>query len=262
MTNIKWLNTRIHFTALQVASLLFAINVSAEDISTLRASAEFCSTIIQIESALSSSIPIAMLPPKAAKRTADYQVGMVAPLFIKARKTAPKDVASAVDTVASSTIQALSTLDFSAAEGIAFAKAKDSISAKMLSDCKIEKMQVTASNYEYIGIPQIIAAGETALTITNKGDEVHEISIARINDDINLSASEILSLPMKESLAAVTLIGYALTPPGGTKTTFLSFDKGRYYAVCFMPRGTMSLQVLGKGTPHVMLGMLKEFSVK
>jgi hypothetical protein len=202
------------------------------------------------------------MPPKSAKLAADYQLSVVEPLFAKARKAAPKEVAGEFDAVATATIQALSTLNFAATQTADFAKADDSVDAQLLAECKFQDLQVTASNYEYLGLSENLARGATALTLTNKGDEVHEISIARINDDVNLSAKEILSLPMKESLAAITLMSYAQVPPGGSETTFLNLASGRYYAVCFTPRGTMAQHAPGSGTPHLMLGMLKEFSIQ
>jgi hypothetical protein len=253
--------------ALALASLpilmtsMSAVGV-AHDAASSDKAYDFCGTVVKIQSTLSSSIPLEAMPPKSAQQAAGYQLSVVEPLFAAARQAAPKDVSAAFDQVATATIQALTTLDFAATQTADFAKADDAVDAKLLADCKFQNMQVTASNYEYTGLTEVLAPGATALTLTNKGDEVHEISIARINDGVNLSAKEILSLPMKESLAAITLMSYAQVPPGGSETTFLNLASGRYYAVCFTPRGTMAQHAPGKGTPHLMLGMLKEFSIQ
>jgi hypothetical protein len=42
----------------------------------------------------------------------------------------------------------------------------------------------------------------------------------------------------------------------------VTLPPGRYVAICGIPRGTTSLQKLGKGPPHFRLGMQQEISVR
>ena len=261
MIATTWLRMAVFIAA---PSFLSAPNLWAEQANnnlSTPATAEFCSTITQIESVLSSSIPLVVLPPEVARQVANFQRETVEPLFAKAKQIAPRDITDAVNTYAKAKIAMLSTLNFSVTQTAAFAMADDAIDNKMLADCGFETMPVTAVNYEYLGITETRPKGATALTLTNESDEVHEISIARINDDVNLSAKEILSLPEAESLASIKLVGYAEVPPGGSETTFINFDNGRYYAVCFTPEGSMSLHAFGDGAPHLFHGMIKEFTV-
>ena len=260
MIATKWLRPIEFIVTLPI--LLASGSVCAENEHLpLPASAEFCSTMVQIESVLSSSIPLVVLPPEVAQQVASQQLSALQPLFSKARKTAPKDIAVAVDTFAAAKIQTLASLDFTATQTAEFATADNAIDSKMLSDCGFEEMSVTAVNYEYLGIPEATPSGETVLTLINESDEVHEISIARINDDVKLSPREILSLPEEESLASITLVGYAEVAPGDVESTFMNLDDGRYYAVCFTPTGSMGLHSFGDGPPHLSHGMLKEFAV-
>ena len=225
------------------------------------ANERFCSVMVQIESVLSSSIPLVVLPEEMAQKVANYQLGKLKPLFSEARQIAPIGIATAVDRFTTALTQKLSKLDFSVTQTSEFATADNVIDTKVLADCGFDEMEVIAVNYEYLGIPELKSAGKTALILKNESDEVHEISVARINDDVDLSPKEILSLPEEESLASIELIAYAEVLPGGTETTFMELDDGRYYAVCFTPRGTMSLQSFGDGAPHLFHGMLKEFTV-
>jgi len=226
------------------------------------ASAEFCSAFVQIESALSSSVPLVFLPPDVAKDVARHQLSVIEPLFATAKGLAPEHIRDDVALYADATITSLKTLDYSATQTAEYAAADDAIDTRLLSDCGMQSMPVTASNYEYTNIQDVMQTGETALSLTNVADQVHEITIARINDDVDMSAREILMLGEEDALAAVKLFAYTATQPGTTETTFVNLVPGRYYVVCFTATGTTSFHAQGKGPPHFLHGMLKEFVVK
>jgi hypothetical protein len=253
--------THIPFRATALSLLVLPALLLAPAHATT-ASAELCSALVQIEATLSSSIPLNVLPPEVATEVAGYQRSIVEPLFASAQKTAPAAIADALATYASATIQSLTTLDFTATRTLEFAAADDVIDAKLLADCGFEPMPVTATSYEYLNIKDIMPVGETALTLNNVADQVHEISIARINDDVNMTAREVLMLGQEDALAAITLVAYAAVEPGGSETTFLNLTPGRYYAVCFTPTGSKSFSEPGDGPPHFLHGMLKEFLVQ
>lgn len=253
--------TQFRATAFSLLALLVAPGHATAATDTT-ASAEFCSALVQIESTLSSSIPLIFLPPEVATEVAGYQRSIVEPLFASAQATAPAGIADALAVYASATIQSLTTLDFAATQTMDFAAADDAIDAKLLADCGFEAMPVTATNYEYLNIKDTMPVGETALTLTNAADQVHEISIARINDDVDMTAREVLMLGEEDALAAITLVAYAAVAPGGSETAFLNLAPGRYYAVCFTPTGTKSFHEAGDGPPHFLHGMLKEFVVQ
>ena len=58
--------------------------------------------------------------------------------------------------------------------------------------------------------PREVPAGPTILTAEATGEEVHEIIIARINDDVTLTLEELLALPEEESDTMVTFTGGCL----------------------------------------------------
>ena len=264
MTKSKFRTSLLTFLsspALLVATtgMATATDAAATDVT---ATDEFCSALVKIESTLSSSIPLIFLPPEVAREVAGYQISVVEPLFTRSQEIAPQGISDAVAIYASATIRSLSTLDFSATQTMEFTAADDAIDARLLSDCALHPMPVTATNYEYLNIKEEMPVGETALTLTNDSDQVHEISIARIKDDVDMTARDILMLGEEDALDMITLVAYAAVPPGGSETAFMNMVSGRYYAVCFTPTGTTSFHEAGDGPPHFLHGMLKEFVVK
>ena len=131
----------------------------------------------------------------------------------------------------------------------------------MLAECGFEQVEATGVDYEYEGIPGTVAAGTTALTFSNEGQEMHEIALARINDDVTMSVEEILGLPEEQALSMVTPVGGAFAEPGGSDTTFVELEAGHYAALCFVPQGTTH-DTEGAGPPHFTLGMFAEFTVE
>lgn len=258
---IKFALCKLRYTFLATVYLGTATGSFAEESNTKLVS-ELCSTVVAIESALSSSIPLNVLPPHVAEEVAQQQIAVVEPLFEKAKLLAPSDVSDAVETYANATLQMLNKLDFEVVSTPEYSDADDIIDAKLIAECEFEKMDVTATSYEYLNIKETMQAGQTALTLRNVSDEVHEISISRINDDVDLTAREILMLGEKDALSAISLVGYTVVEPNQSETTFMNLKSGRYYAVCFTPVGTTSMNHAGTGPPHMLRGMLREFVVR
>ncbi|MHA6784435.1 hypothetical protein ACVGOW_26080 [Pseudonocardia saturnea] len=221
---------------------------------------EFCSTVVQIDTVFSSSPPPDALPPEALPGLFAQQLQALEPLFATAQETAPQDIKADVDTLVETSTQSLTTGDFSATETPEFATAQANVDAGTLAACDFDETKVTAVNFEYQGLPDSLPAGESAVTLTNEGEDLHEIVLARINDDVTLPAEEVLALPMEEALASVQLVGIVVVPPGATDTVFVDASPGRYAVACFIPEGT-TLAGPGSGPPHFTLGMLKEITV-
>lgn len=221
---------------------------------------EFCSTVVRIDTVFSSSPPPDALPPEALPGLFAQQLQALEPLFATAQDTAPDDVRAAVATVVETTTQALTSGDTSATQTPEFAAAQAEVDAGALAACGFTETAVTAVNYEYQGLPDTLAAGESAVTLTNEGEDLHEIVLARIDDDVTMPVEEVLALPTEQALASVQLVGIAVAPPGSSDTVFVDAPPGRYVVVCFIPEGT-TLAGPGTGPPHFTLGMLKEITV-
>ncbi|HKY15640.1 MAG TPA: hypothetical protein VJM33_12010 [Microthrixaceae bacterium] len=137
-------------------------------------------------------------------------------------------------------------------------------------NCDFGEVEATAKDYEFSGIPDEVDAGNTILSLSNEGAEVHEMILMRINDDVTESAEEILALPEEEGQTKTTTVGAAFAYPGGTPgATVADLEPGRYMVSCFIPVGAtpeaMEAMMTGGSQPdgpqHFMEGMVTEFTV-
>jgi hypothetical protein len=146
---------------------------------------------------------------------------------------------------------------------------------------------VAGVEYAYTGLPTSVPVG-ASLSFVNRGSEVHELAIARRNDDTTESWEELLQLPEEEALSKVTLVGALVALPGqSARGSLVTPQEGDYLAVCFIPQGTTSLPPQGApgetgapapspepaatgapgespaaaGPPHFVLGMQQQFTV-
>lgn len=223
--------------------------------------AEFCSADVDLESEFNNGPPLEALPPEAVAAAVADLVARVEPRLAAVEELAPEAVSADVTLLATTSREALATMDFAAFETPEFAAAEDNLDTWLLANCGFEQVEVTAADYEYTGLPDSLATGETAVTLTNEGEEFHEVAILRVNDGVTETTDELLALPMEESLAKVTVKGITFADPGGSDTSFIRFDEpGSYIAVCFIPEGTTP-DAEGSGPPHFVLGMLAEFTV-
>ncbi len=110
--------------------------------------------------------------------------------------------------------------------------------------------EIRLVNYDF-EMPTI-TAGTHTFRITNAGTEVHEIALVRIPD--GKTAQDVVA----SSAPGNTPIGEALggngaLSPGESNWWQGNFTPGHYVALCFVPGAD--------GKPHVMRGMVKEFTV-
>ena len=184
------------------------------------------------------------------------------PLLADVEETAPEEISGDVETATGLVREGLSGNDPSVLEGPEFQQADDAIDDYMLAECGYEQVEATGVDYEYEGLPDSVPAGVVAVTFTNEGEEVHEIGVARINDDVTEPVEQLLTLPEEEVFSKLQLMGVTFAQPGESETTFLRMDEGRYGAACFIPQGTTHMESMGSGAPHFTLGMFAEFSAE
>ena len=113
------------------------------------------------------------------------------------------------------------------------------------------------------GIPDTGAAGPTAVTLTNAGEEFHMLVLLRKAEGETRSAEELLALPEEEILQAMSFAGEVFLSPGTTGTAFYDLAPGDYVAACFMPVGARpgAEEPAEDAKPHFMEGMLQEFTL-
>ena len=121
---------------------------------------------------------------------------------------------------------------------------------------------VELDNYQ-VRLPETIPAGEHIWSVTNVGDEPHEMFISKTPERLTLEEAEALialppdatpdpSLPNPEEFIDVG--GVAPISNGQTVMIEMNLEPGHYVALCFIPAQET-------GEPHAMKGMVTIFSV-
>lgn len=128
-------------------------------------------------------------------------------------------------------------------------------------NCDVETIDVTATEYEYEGIPNELPVGYTVTNFTNEGQEQHEMFAFKINDGVTESVEELLDLPEEEVFGKITPVNAVFATPGGTNAASWNLETpGSYAVVCFVPVGSVG-ETEGDGPPHLSEGMIQEFEV-
>jgi len=139
-----------------------------------------------------------------------------------------------------------------------------------------EIVEITAVDWAFEGVPESVEAG-TKLSVTNEGDEPHELVAIRIPDEETRPVSEIVALPEEElgavfggePMPATVLLAATGTTdtPGAVMGDGTLTEPGRYAIVCFLPVGADDSILESEGPPesdappHVSQGMFAELTV-
>jgi len=225
--------------------------------------AEFCETAVDTEAAVlvGPEVDFETATPEEIQAALEEYGAQLEPQLAELEEAAPDDVSDHVTTLTGLVRESLASGDDTAFEQPAFIEADNGIDEYMLAECGYEQLEATGVNYEYEGLPDTVPAGVVAVTFSNEGDELHEIGVARINDDVTLPVEQVLALPEEQIFASLQLAGIAFAAPGESETTFMRMEPGRYGAACFVPQGTTH-DTEGTGPPHFTLGMFAEFTVE
>lgn len=143
-----------------------------------------------------------------------------------------------------------------------------------------QTIEITASDYSFADLPEVVPAGST-LTLHNDSDlEVHEFVAIRLPDDETRAVSDLVQLPPEEMAALFPLVKTVLIAPPGEDAVAVVGDgslsePGRYAAICVIPTGadpeeymTAAAESEGGppevagGPPHIVHGMFAEFTVE
>jgi polyhydroxyalkanoate synthesis regulator phasin len=114
-------------------------------------------------------------------------------------------------------------------------------------------VDVTATEYAFELGSTSVAAGPVAFTMTNAGEEEHELSFGRLADGVTLE--QILAFegdPEAEGLAT-DLGGECCLEPGGAGVVNVDLQPGTWALVCFLDSP--------EGPPHALLGMATTIEV-
>jgi hypothetical protein len=178
-------------------------------------------------------------------------------LFDDVEANAPPEVSEPVGVVVDATRQAAVDETPEAFMSRAFSDAENEVASYMFDNCEaFAKLDVTAVEYAFEGVPDSVTAGGIALRFTNEGDQFHEFILFRKNDGVTESFDEILALPEGQREELMTFAGAANREPGEPPiVTVFQAEAGEYIALCFVP-------VEGDGQPHFVEGQRAEFTVE
>ncbi len=116
------------------------------------------------------------------------------------------------------------------------------------------EIHITATDYQFDGIPKSLTVGKHKFTFTNASEErVHEVFMARKKDGVKKTWQGILSAKHPEKYAVV--VGGTWAKPGKDGKPFTAnLKEGPHIALCFVSNSKHS-------EPHFMKGMLRKFKV-
>ncbi|MBO9625015.1 MAG: hypothetical protein J7484_01420 [Microbacterium sp.] len=139
-------------------------------------------------------------------------------------------------------------------EDPAYVQAATALGEFVFEDCDFESLAVTAQDFEFLGLPDEIAAGTAVVQLTNKGENPHVIEISRIPDAAT-AVEDVIADPgaaMEGGLIEM-VAGGAFTEPGTQGYLTVELTPGRYLVTCMMPDS--------ENVPHAMHGMYRELTV-
>jgi hypothetical protein len=180
------------------------------------------------------------------------------PIVEELRASAPEEVQGEVDTLDAVLQDADGGLEpFFSGDG---GTARDAITQTAAQGCGWSEVAVTAVDYGYEGVPETIDAGTAIFTMTNEGEEGHEMILFRRNDGVEESFEELLE--MDDAMEFVEFAAAAFAPAGETSSAAADLRAGDYVMVCFIPVGSDAYaDETGDGPPHFEEGMWTSFSV-
>ncbi len=133
----------------------------------------------------------------------------------------------------------------------------------LMDECDFDEISATAADFEFEGLPSVSPEGITALTLTNEGEEFHEMILMKIDESLeDESLEEIFAMEEEELGDKVQPVGVVLATPGTTATNFFDVAAGRYAVLCFISEGSdAEHEFQGEGPPHFTKGMLEELTI-
>lgn len=223
---------------------------------TPTATTEFCDAFIGVDQALQS------VPFDDPDSISAYVESELTPRIETVRAAIPEEVTDEVNVMIDAVEAAATTGDFAAFESSEFGEASATMYPYLGPACDVPVVDVLALDYSYGGVPSELDAGSTVFTLTNDSPagEAHEMSFARVKDDVDLSLEEMFELPLDEVEQLLDLSGGVYAPAGATSGVILDLTPGRWIYVCLIPVGSVDGEE-GSGPPHLMEGMSGELTV-
>jgi hypothetical protein len=183
------------------------------------------------------------------------------PILTSVQQQAPDQIKPDVETLLRLARQGRATGDVSSLLSPDLATADRNIDTYLLRQCGHPEVQVAATDTGYQGLPASIEAGTVAITLTNAGQEAHQVVLSRITEGFMQPFSEILNAPPGQRSQMATPLQSTDADPGQATTVWVPLTPGRYGVADYYPQGTTSAATPGTGPAHHTLGLVGEFTV-
>lgn len=132
-----------------------------------------------------------------------------------------------------------------------------------LANCGWKKVEVTAVEYAFQGIPATIEKGVGSFEFRNNGKELHGMVVLKKKDGVTETFDQILAPGEDGSQKKVDQVASGFASQGETDFDVAELAAGDYLVVCFIPVGTTSQDAPPpeNAPPHFTKGMKAEFTV-
>lgn len=131
----------------------------------------------------------------------------------------------------------------------------------VFANCPGQKVEATATDYEFAGIPATLPAGSTNIELTNRAPkENHELVIFKLNaEGEKVDPGKFVTMPQGKAQKLVDGQGtaFVFAPAGQTSYALTDLTPGKYVYACFLPQGGKQ-----NGKMHAALGMYGAFTVQ
>ena len=224
----------------------------------------YCEKTAEIEATLGPGPDIDFESATPAELTAAAKdfAGGATDLAADIQEAAPSAVRADIDVLVGALSEVAETGDFGAFEQPEVEEASTRAHAYDLESCGWQRVDVSAVDYEFKGIPSEPEAGTTSFEFSNDGTELHEMILIRKNDDTEETFDELLAMPEEEARTKTSSVGAAFAEPGEEGVYVVAdLTPGEYIAICFIPVGTADAETEVDGPPHFTQGMKTEFRV-
>ena len=204
----------------------------------------------------------ALTPEQQGEAAKTFATEELRPVADQILANAPEELADEYEILDANLTTLEETGDFMVFQSPEFLEADQTIHEFDVENCGWERVDVEGQEYAFLGVPATVPAGPASFELDNTGKEVHELALLRFNDGVTDTHQEVLALPEEQAFEKLTFISQGMAAPGEQGYALADLEAGRYAMVCFIPKGTTSLEQQVEGEPHAVLGMVAEFSVE
>ena len=234
--------------------------------------ATYCEKVEAIETETGPEEDFSKLTPEQQREeTKKYVRKKIQPLAHEIRGLAPAAIRPDIEVLVGAVDQVVETGDFEGVFGRPEVKRASAVVHRHdLSACGFRRVDVTAVDYSFQGLPSTLPAGTVSFELFNTGKEVHELAVLKKKDGVTETFDAILALPEEQAMTKVTFEGGTQARPQEPDVYVLQqLERGSYAVVCFVPVGTTpeaadAASRTGKqpeGPPHFTQGMKAELTV-